>query len=111
MIEKLRAIKPKKNKNTRIILNKIIAFRVRYKDMARLIDDDAIVAHLYTVCADQYETVLANTELNAAGGTIKFEDLIKQMIVSFRIRQGSASKKKDKDDDDTGTEVALGAFK
>ena len=61
------------------------------------------------MCADQYESVLVNAELNAAGGTIKFEYLVEQMIVSYRIRQGSASTKKEKDDD-TDTEVALGAF-
>ena len=53
------------------MLNKIIALQVWSKDMADLVDNDTIVAHLYTVCADQYETVLANAELNAAGRTIK----------------------------------------
>lgn len=78
--------------------NKIEALWVRHKNLLSLHDNDTIVAHLSMVCAGQYESVLVNVELMAAaaGLAIKYDTLVKQMVIAYKVRQGLPTSKNTK---------------
>ena len=60
MIKKLNKINPKK-----VMCNKFKALKVKYWYQAKILDNYAIVMHLFLVCAKLYKSELMQTQVEA----------------------------------------------
>ena len=65
MIKKHNKIKPKKREDPRVMCNEIESLKVKYRDQAKILNNNTIVMHLFLVCVRLYKFKLMHAQVKA----------------------------------------------